>query len=69
MKKISEEQIKEIIYEINNHKTIGIKKQLNELEDCKEQEILDDLKRLIRNNGRSNMISKSDLEEIRNKYN
>lgn len=68
MKQISNEGIQEIISLINNRQTIQAKKKLTELEDSEGNKILDDLKRVVRNLGKSNMIMKSEIEEIINRY-
>jgi len=68
MKQISNEEIQEIISCINNRQTIQVKKKLSELEESKEDEIINELKRLLRNLGKSNMIMKSEIENLINRY-
>ena len=68
MKKITEEQIENIKNLINERKILDVKKILGSLEDSKEEEILEELKRITRDKGRTNMISKSEIEQILVKY-
>jgi len=63
MKIITNEQIQEILDSLSNRQTLNIKKILSEL---KEDTIRDDLGRIVRDNGRSNMISKSEIEGLLN---
>jgi len=64
MKNITEEQIEEIVDLINTHRTLSVKKRLKELPDCKEEEIIKKLKRIIMNSGRSNLVATSEIEQI-----
>ena len=68
MKKITEEQIENIKNLINERKILDVKKILGSLEDSKEEEILEELKRISRDKGRTNMIPKSEIEQILVKY-
>lgn len=69
MKQITEEQISEVITLINSRHVIEAKKILTNLEDVKENtKLRDKLKKIVREAGRSNMISKDKiinlLEEV-----
>jgi len=65
MKQIEEKQVAEIIQLINKRHTIEAKEILSNLEDVKQDNKLkDELQKIIRNTGRSNMISKDKIVNL-----
>ena len=68
--KITEEQIKEINLSLNNRNTLLVKNLLKELPEFEDntQEILDNLKKISRETGRSNSVDIQKIEEIIIKY-
>lgn len=67
MKKIiTDEDIEKITKLSFRNSTMQIRKLLTELPELQEDTLREDIRRLIRNNGRSTMISVSDLENILN---
>ena len=61
---ITDEEITKVILYINSYQTLKAKGILQNLEEQKKDTLREDLRRLVRNNGRSNMISKSEIEEL-----
>jgi hypothetical protein len=63
---IKEEQIKNILEFLTQHKTFLIRKLLRELKPY-ENPAIEELKRLLRNKGKSSILE-SDIQEIIEKY-
>lgn len=59
---ISTEQIEELKTLFRNRNSYQSIKTI--LDNLEENKVIDDLKRLIRNNGKSNMINKDKIQEI-----
>jgi len=62
---ITEEEIKEILEFLNQHKTLEVKRFFKELKTY-ENPTIKDLKNLLRNKGRSSILE-GDIKEIINK--
>ncbi len=57
MKKITEEQIIEIINLLNQRKNIQVKKILNELEEFTEDNLREELRKFLMNKGKSTIFT------------
>jgi len=65
MKKIiTDNDIEKIVKFSFRNNTMQIKKLLTELPELKEDTLREDIRRLIRDNGRNNMISVNEIENI-----
>lgn len=67
---MTNEKIKEIFELINQRKMLEVKKLLNELDIDLEnlQKFFDEIKSLVRNQGKSSLMSVSEIEEVIEKY-
>jgi len=61
MKQITEKQISDVIRLMNERHVIEAKKILSNLEDVKNPELKDKLQKVVREAGRSSVVSKDDI--------
>jgi len=67
MKKIEEKDIEDILMYLNSRQSLEAKKILNNLEDCECEKLgkfKGEIERLVRNCGRSSVISLSEIKKI-----
>ena len=67
MKKIiTDKEIEKIVTMSFRNSTLQIKKLLSELPELKEDTLREDIRRLLRDKGRSNMINTSEIRNVLN---